>query len=165
MVYNLSHPIELVEKELSKLKPLNYNRFFWWRRWASKKVPLNNKADLYDKICNGDFNYSHYKWQSLYTEWEINQKFTTAIDTTHFVEITRVDRMRRKRLLEDFEKDEIEKLTTIKKLFLKEFRMGGDNYEEEILEFGGTLKDFYHYCSENYGKKIQIKSKRGRPKK
>tara|TARA_R110001632_G_scaffold247_2_gene852 strand:+ start:2664 stop:3122 length:459 start_codon:yes stop_codon:yes gene_type:complete len=150
MVYNLHHPIEYIEKELSKLKPLNYNRFFWWRRWARKKPPLGKKSKLINKITNGDFDYSHYKWQALYTEWEINEKCKDSIDSSHFIELTKIDRNRRKRLLEDFEKDELEKLSLIKKHFCKRFKIGEDTYEEEVVKFGGTLEEFYYYCLKKY---------------
>ena len=35
---------ELILKEISKLRPLNYNGFMWWRRFDQKKRPLDNKT-------------------------------------------------------------------------------------------------------------------------
>ena len=52
MVYSVTHPEEEVLNQLSKLQPLNYNRFYWWRRWGAKKQPLHKYHPLLDKIRN-----------------------------------------------------------------------------------------------------------------
>ena len=163
-IFNVKNE-ELILKEISKLRPLNYNRFMWWRRFDQKKRPLDNKSSLLDKIKNGDLEFSHYYWQALYTEMEMNEKYIECIDEQHFTEQSRVDKERRRRLWGDFEKDEAEKLSTIRKQFPKEFRMTKEDYDDEILEFGGTLLQLYHHCEIKYGKKLKIQSKRGRPKK
>ena len=64
-----------------------------------------------------------------------------------------IDLNRRKRLWQDFERDENEKLTFIRRKFIKEFYMGVEDYEGEITKFDGSLEDLYHYCSTKYGKK------------
>ena len=38
-------------------------------------------------------------------------------------------------------------------------------YEEELIEFGSSIKNFYIYCENKFGKRIKKLSKRGRPKK
>ena len=113
-VFNITNE-DLVLQEISKLRPLNYNRFMWWRRFDQKKRPLENKAPLLDKIKNGDLEFSHYYWQAQYTEMEMNEKRNECIDDQHWIEQTRVDKQRRRRLYEDFEKDEAGKLETLKK--------------------------------------------------
>ena len=163
-IFNVKNE-ELILKEISKLRPLNYNRFMWWRRFEQHKKSLDNKSPLLDKIKNGDLEFSHYYWQALYTEMEMNEKYIECIDEQHFIEQSRVDKERRRRLWGDFEKDEAEKLSTIKKQFPKEFRMTKEDYDDEILEFGGTLLQLYHHCEVKYGKKLRIQSKRGRPRK
>jgi hypothetical protein len=163
-IFNVKNE-ELILKEISKLRPLNYNRFMWWRRFEQHKKSLDNKSPLLDKIKNGDLEFSHYYWQALYTEMEMNEKYIECIDEQHFTEQSRVDKERRRRLWGDFEKDEAEKLSTIRKQFPKEFRMTKEDYDDEILEFGGTLLQLYHHCEIKYGKKLKIQSKRGRPKK
>ena len=70
-----------------------------------------------------------------------------------------------RRLYADFEKDEAEKLSTIRKQFPKEFRMTKEDYDDEILKFRGTLLQLYRHCEIKYGKKLRIQSKRGRPRK
>jgi hypothetical protein len=137
-VFNVTNE-DLVLQEISKLRPLNYNRFMWWRRFDQKKRPLDNKAPLLDKIKNGDLEFSHYYWQAQYTEMEMNEKRNECIDDQHWIEQTRVDKQRRRRLYEDFEKDEAGKLETLRKQFPKEFRMTKEDYENEVIEFGGSL--------------------------
>jgi len=148
---------DLIHKEISKLRPLNYNRFMWWRRFTQPKRPLDKKAPLLNKIKNGDLEFSHFYWQALYTEIEMNEKHINCIDDQHWVEESRVDKQRRRRLWEDFEKDETEKLKMIRKLFSKEFRMTLEDYDDVILEFEGTLQQFYNYCEIKFGKKIKFK--------
>jgi len=163
-MYNVGNE-ELVLKEIAKLQPLNYNQFRWWRRFDQPNKALDKNAPLLDKIQNGDLEFSHFWWQAKYTEIELNQKLNESIDYHHFLESCQVDRARRKRLYEDFDKIEPELLLYIQKEFVKEFRMTKEDYEDEVGEFGGSLEDLYHHCSVKYGKKIRIKSKRGRPRK
>src|SRR5210317_1435986 len=97
---------DLVLEEVSKLRPLKYNKFQWWRRFAAPNKPLEDKAPLIDKIKNGDLEFSNYFWQALYTELELNAKREEVRDGMEWIETTQVDRARRKRLWEDFERDE-----------------------------------------------------------
>jgi hypothetical protein len=163
-VFNVTNK-ELVLQEIAKLQPLNYNQFRWWRRFDQPNKPLHKNASLLDKIQNGDLEFSHYWWQAKYTEIEMNEILENCIDYQDWSEKTQVDRARRRRLWEDFEKDEAEKLSYIRKEFSKEFRMTEEDYEDEITKFDGSLEELYHHCFIKYGKKIRIKSKRGRPRK
>lgn len=160
-----THPQEIVEQKLSELRPLNYNQFRWWRRWDSKRASLPNKASLLDKIQNGDLDFSHYFWQAQYTEIEMNQKYTKAKDYRDYLDNVQLDKARRKRLWEDFIKDEDEKLEYIAKQFQKLFFITEKEYQKEIEEFDGTLEEFYHHCQTLYNKRPQPKSRRGRPPK
>lgn len=163
-IFNVGNE-ELVLREISKLQPLNYNQFRWWRRFDQPNKPLHKNASFLDKIQNGDLDFSHYWWQAKYTEIEMNEKSQNCIDDQDFHEKSQLDKTRRRRLWDDFGKDESEKLQFIRKEFSKEFRMTEEDYDNEILEFDGSLEDLYHHCSVKYGKKIRIKSKRGRPRK
>lgn len=146
---------DLVLEEVSKLRPLKYNKFQWWRRFAAPNKPLEDKAPLIDKIKNGDLEFSNYFWQALYTELELNAKREEIKDSTKWIETTQVDRARRKRLWEDFEKDEAKKLEYIKKQFVKIFKMTLEDYEEQLLKIDGTLEDFYYRCESLFGFKIK----------
>lgn len=159
------HNEEVILNEISKLQPLNYNQFRWWRKFDTKTKTLPNKSPLLSKVKNGDFEFSHFYWQAKYAEIELNQKHYESLDGQHFTESTRMDRARRKRLWGDFEKDELKKLETLKKEFTKEFFIEPDEYDNESETFDGTLEEFYKYCSEKYGKNLYRKSGRGRPRK
>ena len=162
MIYK-THPKEVVLEKLSNFQPLNYNQFRWWRRWDSKNKPLHKLKPLLDKIRNGDFDHSHYFWQVQFCEIELNEKYLQLKDGDRWMEETQVDRARRKRLYEDFEKDEAEKLKQIQKEFILTFRMSKENYEQEVIKFDGSLEDFYFHCRQIFGEyAIPLRSKRGR---
>ena len=59
---------------------------------------------------------------------------------------------RRRRLNNDYEKDEQKILDEMYKAFWCELRMKREDVEEEMLNFDGTLSEFYHYI---YNKKKQ----------
>ena len=161
------YPIEVIEEKLSHLQKLNYNRFFWWRRWTRKGKPLHKYSPLMDKIKNGDYDDSPYRWQIYYCDWEINQKHQEFPDRREWAEATTIDRNRRRRLREDHEKYERENLVQLRKDFLNTFRMTREDYENDVLEVGGTLEGFYNYCEMRYGRNNRPTTapRRGRPPK
>ena len=150
MIFKVSNSKHVL-KEIKKLKPLSYNRFFWWRRFTSYNQPLPKKSSFLDKIKNGDFDPSHYYWQAKYSELEINEKLIECNnDHQMLLEKYSLYLTRRKKLWEDFEKDESTKLQDIKKNFQKEFEIDSEEYEDEIGEFDGTLEEFYYYIRKTY---------------
>jgi len=81
-----------------------------------------------------------------------------------------LDFQRCKRLREDHEKYEAENLEQLQKDFVTTFRMTKKDYDKEVIEFGGDLKDFYIYCEQKYRKYnipefTTTKPRRGRPRK
>jgi hypothetical protein len=163
----MAHSIEVIEKQLDKLQKLNYNQFFWWRRWNRKTKPLHKYSPLIDKIKNGDYDESPYLFQIYYCDWEIAEKRKQFTDAREWASETTIDRNRRRRLREDHEKYEKENLTQLRKDFLNTFRMTREDYENDVVEVGGTLEEFYNYCEMRYGKFNQPinKPRRGRPPK
>ena len=157
---------ELVTKKISKLQPLNYNQFRWWRRFDSPNKALHKYSDLLDKIQNGDFDFSHYFWQAKYTEMEMDEIHNEVWpDSVKYKEKTAIHGARRQRLWDDFEKDEREKLIQIEKDFYLKFKMTRKQVREEMGEFGGTLEGFYHYCDKQFGTRREKLQTRGRPRK
>ena len=157
-----------LDKKFSKLRKLNYNAFRWWRMYDNPNKPLDNKSLLRDRILNGDFDYSHYKYQSDWCEHEMNDiAIECGDDVGKFVEKTSLLRSRRKRLLEDFEKDENGKLETLIKAFTIHFRCNEEQVYEEISKCSGSLMDLYYIIEDKY--KIVFMpyplKRRGRPKK
>ena len=168
MVFNPVFSREKLLKEFSKLQKINYNQFRWWRSYQSKNKPLDRRKPLRDRILNGDFDFSHYWYQAAWVEHDLNDlEIECNGDAGLYVEKGRMMRARRKRLLEDFEKDEHEKLTYLYNEFPKYFRISKEQVKEEMIEFSGSLIDFYYHLDEKY-KIVHIPvplKRRGRPKK
>jgi hypothetical protein len=165
MIYSPVFPKIKIQEKLSKLRKLNYNKFRWWRMYENVNSPLANKSQLIDKILNGDFDYSHYKLQAELVEHELNELAEKCNGNSEkFSEKSSLLRAKRKRLLDDFEKDENEKLKLLFKEFHKNFTVNEDELENEMLRFVGTLQEFYYYMSARF-QKIHNPNKRGRKKK
>ena len=157
---------ETVLEKISQLQPLNYNQFRWWRRFDTPNKPLHKYSDLLRKIQNGDYDFSHFYWQAKYAEMEIDELYDKCYpDYVLFNEKNAMNGARRKRLWDDFEKDEKEKMSQIEKDFQLTFRMSRDQIRKEMEEFGGTLENFYHYCDKEFGTRQQKLQTRGRPRK
>lgn len=169
MVFNPVLSREKLLKEFSKLQKINYNQFRWWRSYQSKNKPLDKRIPLRDRILNGDFDFSHYWYQAAWVEHDLNDlEIECKGDVGLFVEKGAVLRARRKRLLEDFERDEKEKLEGLYNEFPKYFKISKDQVKEEMLKFSGSLIDFYYYIDDKYKiifASYPLKRKRGRPKK
>jgi hypothetical protein len=165
MLFKISHP-ELVIKHIKKLQPLNYNQFRWWRQFDSKTKPLPKGSSLQNRIKNKEFEFSHYYWQAQYCEMRINEKVKSYNgDIQRLIENDGVELAQRKRLWEDFEKNEPENLQELQKLFLREFTMTPEEYDEHIINFDGTLEEFYMYCLKTFDLSGKKADRRGRPPK
>ena len=163
-IYNVDK--ETVLEKISHLQPLNYNQFRWWRRFDTKNKPLHKYSDLLRKIQNGDYDFSHYYWQAKYAELEIDEVYNECYpDFGLFNEKNAMNGARRKRLWDDFEKDEKDKLLQIEKEFHLYFKMSRIQVREEMEEFGNSLENFYHYCDKQFGTRQEKLKTRGRPRK
>lgn len=159
-----------LQKEFDKLQKLNYNAYRWWRMYESKNKPLCKYKSLRERIANGDFEFSHYYLQALWVEHDINDlEIQYKDDPAVFVEKSSVLRARRKRLYEDYERDESEKLNELKKSLLANFQISKEQLEKVMEEFGGTTLDLYFYLDDNYKIIHQLpptlRKRRGRPRK
>ena len=165
MNYNLELPFKPKWSKQWILKKLSnryfkkpYDRFMWWRSYTPKNKPLTNRHPLRDRITNGDFEVGPYLLEVELVYHTMNEKFLDAVTTRGEVDYslwhanTSIDRARKKRLLEDHEKEEFRKLTDLKEAFLCEFKMNRDQYEKEILRGSDDTLDFYFKMEEKYGK-------------
>ena len=152
MIYNPPLTEEQLEKKFSKLRKLKYNQFRWWRMYDAKNQPLHKYSPLIDRIKNGDFDYSHYIYQAMWCEHEMNKLYMSIgpEDMGRYVEESSLLRTRRKRLLEDFHKDEKEKMEAITKEFALAFRLPKDEIKVYMGEFGGTLEELYIKLEQKY---------------
>ena len=157
-----------VEKELLNYQKLNYNQFRWWRLYQPKNKPLDKRKPLRDRILNGDFDYSCYRAQQYLVEYQLNDLLKECkYDYQMYLEKGAVSLARRKRLIEDFEKDESERLNSLITEFTKYFKCNKKQVEEEMINCTGSLIDLYYIIEEKY-KVILMPhplKRRGRPPK
>jgi hypothetical protein len=133
-----------LKDRISTFRKNTYNRFYWWRRFQPRQS-LHAYRRLDERISNGDFEVSDYHWQTLW-ETELEKQAVSeesSIDKQH--EIRCMFGERRRRLNNDYEKDEQKILDEMYKAFRVELRMSKDKVEEEMLNFDGTLSEFYYY--------------------
>ena len=159
-----------LQTHFDKLQKLNYNVFRWWRMYESKNKPLDNRKPLRERIMNGDFEFSHYYLQALWVEHDLNDlQIECKGDDGVFVERGAVMRARRKRLYEDYERDEKEKLRELRKCLHQSFKISKEELINVMEEFGGTTLELYFHLDDKYKIIHQIspllRKRRGRPKK
>jgi hypothetical protein len=158
-----------VEKQLSQYQKINYNQFRWWRMYQPKNKPLHNRQPLRDRILNGDFDYTCYRAQQYLIEYQLEDLLKECNnDYQMFLEKGKMQLARRKRLIEEAEKDEAERLNSLIIEFTKNYRLNKKQVEEEMINFSGdSLIDFYYHIDEKY-KIVHMPyplKRRGRPKK
>ena len=133
--------------------------------YGYRTKPLPSKSDFRDKIFNGDFEPSCYRWQAYLCEHELADLWEECdMDIAKYNEKGAVMKARRKRLYEDFEKDENYRLDYLFTEFSKNFDLTKQQAEEEALKCSGELIDLYYIIEDKYRKQIKV-SRRGRPKK
>jgi hypothetical protein len=154
MVHNPYLSEEELLKKFSKLRKLTYNKFRWWRMYDDISLKKPSKSPLIEKIKNGDFNYSHYGFQAMWCEHEINKVYNKIgpKDSGRFVEETSLLRSKRKRLLEDHYRDEDNKLEELSIELSKIFKLSKEKIKTYMEEFGGTIEELYFYLNKNYKK-------------
>ena len=133
-----------LKDRISTFRKNTYNRFYWWRRFQPRDT-LHKYRRLNERIPNGDFEVSDYHWQVLW-ENELEKEAIgneRSVDKQH--EIRCMFGERRRRLNNDYEKDEQKILDEMYKAFRVELRMSKEEVEDEMLNFDGTLSEFYHY--------------------
>lgn len=197
MAYNfiketsIRHSREVVMEHIKKLQPLNYNKFMWWRTHTDKVVPLGKRAPLKERILNGDFNPSSFFWQAQLALYTAKDKLDLSKhDTRYQIEICAVDFARHKRLMEDFEKEETSRMSSLYDAFTDAFKITKEELEEKFINWNGDIMSFYNYAeqflhttpaenrknmrgrgrppkikTETVPKVLQVKRGRGRPRK
>ena len=131
---------------------MSYNKFRWWTKGKRKK-PLSDRAPLFDKIKNGDYDYS-YMFQEAEQVRELAKK---AYDDTYknyggndeknrievSLEASRMKRLRAIKLQLEAHKDEQKILWKLEKDFKDVF--GLDIWDEAVENCGGDLMSLYSY--------------------
>ena len=135
-----------------------YDRYMWWRSYTLKNPPLSNKHPLRDRILNGDFDLGPFVFEIELVEHRINEKCKDHKYEDTAREAIQLDKARRKRLQEDRDKDEVNKLQELKKSFLFEFRMTKEQYDKEVVRPHKDLISFYFKMEDKYGKRAILSS-------
>jgi len=160
----IEHKKETILAEVSKLQRLNYNQFFWWRKFRPKQKPLHKYSYTVAKIKNGDFDFSHYYWQAQYAILEMNEKTGHITHPSARHEAQAIFRERYRRLMKDFEKDEPQRLEAYKKAITGLFEIEDEELDNKMESFEGTLRELYDLIKATYNFRAKQK-RRGRPKK
>lgn len=129
-----------------------YNRFMWWKSYTPKTKPLVGNVTPLQRIQNGDFDPAPYKFEAEVVEHRLRKKwFELQGDWSKFLETCAVDLARRKRLLEDQEKEENRRLEGFYKYVGRIFGMSRDEIMLHLESFDGeTVLEFYEYLKGKY---------------
>jgi len=152
------HSQEWLEKYLStNYYKKKYDRFMWWRSYTLRNNPLSDRHPLRDRIANGDFDLGSYIYEIELVEHRINQKHKEiGHDDVQYLEAIALDKARRKRLQEDRDKDEANKLESLKRCFVFEFKMTREQYDKEVIKNHKDLLTFYFKMEDKYGKRARV---------
>jgi|TARA_R100001015_G_C4577269_1_gene134342 hypothetical protein len=133
-----------------------YDRFMWWRSYTPKNKPLSKSKPLRDRIANGDLDHAPYLYESYLAEYTMNDKYLQCItqngeiDYMKWKQEASVDGARKKRLLDDYQKEETRRLDELRTGFMKEFGIDKETYYKEAENSSKKLLDFYDYMSRKY---------------
>ena len=133
-----------LKDRISTFRKNTYNRFYWWRRFQPRET-LHKYRRLNERIPNGDFEVSDYHWQLQYEDVLEKEATTNEPNPDRQHEIRCMFGERKRRLSKDYEMDEKKILDEMYKAFKTELRMTREQVDEEMLNFEGTLSEFYHY--------------------
>jgi len=164
----IKHSREAVMERINKLQPLNYNQFMWWRQFTDNVKPLGKRALLKDRIANGEFEPSSYIWQAQYALYQAKDKMNPETDCIQKqLENLAVDLARYKRLMEDYEKEESQRMEALYDAFTSAFQLTKEELTEKFLNWPGDIASFYD-MAESFFKRTPAenrKNMRGRPPK
>jgi hypothetical protein len=137
-------PREFLEEQLAKLTPASYNPYYWHRRYKSKKR-LEDKYPLYEKIAHGDYDHSEYYYQSEYETYLMEDKLNSCKNAEQSHEARGLFMERKRKLSEDYEKDEAKIMQKLKTDFVKTFKINRTELENIMEDFEGNLLDLYNH--------------------
>ena len=135
-----------------------YNKFRWWATGKRKK-PLSDRAPLFDKIQNGDYDYSFMFGEADKMRATAKQAYQQTYDNyggtdeknrvESALEASRMKRLKAIKLELEAHKDEQKILYKLEKDFKEVF--GLNIFEEAVENCGGDLMSLYSYYK-NYAR-------------
>ena len=142
-----------LQDRIATFRRNTYNKFYWWRRFQPRQT-LHPYRRLDERIPNGDFEVSDYYWQLKYEDVLEKEALANEINPDKKHEIRCMFGERRRRLTKDYEADEAKILDEMYKAFRNELGMKRDEVDDEMLNFDGTLAEFYYYLTSKQKLKI-----------
>jgi hypothetical protein len=134
-----------------------FNVFYWHRRYTTHK-PLKQNTHIWDKVKNGDFEYSPYAKYIEYEYWwmaeEIaevrNSDFTFETKQEKERDIRLSYNRRLKNLRNDFQRDEFDRLEDLKTCLRKTFGGTKSDVDKFINHYAeGTtdevIRQYFHW--------------------
>ena len=131
---------------------MSYNKFRWWTRGKRNK-PLGAMAPLYDKIKNGDYDYSYMFGEADMVSASAKKAYDDTynnyggVDEKNRIEValeaSRMKRLRAIKLRLEAHKDEQMILFRLRKDLTETF--GVDLWEEATEKVDGDLMALYTY--------------------
>ena len=133
---------------------MGYNPFRWYTKGKKKRLPIN--AHLFDKIQNGDFDYSHYYKEAEEARKEYSSLFQKTMDETGDYAMARtaakMKNVRALKLDEEAFKDEQKMLWSLKNELEEEF--GFCLWDKMMKSKQMDLEELYDfYCKEKMRRK------------
>ena len=135
-----------------------YNKFRWWATGKRKK-PLSDRAPLFDKIKNGDYDYSFMFGEADKMRATAKQAYQQTYDNyggtdeknrvESALEASRMKRLKAIKLQLEAHKDEQKILYKLQKDFKEVFKL--DIFDEAVDNCGGDLMSLYQYYK-NYAR-------------
>jgi len=137
---------------------MGYNKFRWWATGKRKK-PLSDRAPLFDKIKNGDYDYSFMFGEADKMKLTAKQTYQQTYDNyggtdeknrvESALEASRMKRLKAIKLQLEAHKDEQKILYKLQKDFKEVFKL--DIFDEAVENCGGDLMSLYSYYK-NYAR-------------
>jgi len=142
---------EEIQNKISKLKPIKYNKFRWWRLFEDEHEPLSKREPLENRVLNNDFEFPTFIWQTQYVLIQARKKLNLNKDTlSEQVEKTSLDLARYRKLMQDQEREESKRLNEFMEAFKETFNISQETLDEKLNLWFGDIKGFYYYMSHNY---------------
>ena len=134
---------------------MGYNPFRWYTKGKKKRLPQN--AHLFDKIQNGDFDYSYYFTEAEEARKEYSSIFQrvmkeTGGDYSMSRDAARMKNVKALKLDEEGHKDEQRILYELRTSLREQF--GFDLWDKMMNEGPMDLEELYdYYCTEKMRRK------------
>ena len=147
------HDRKVIEKHLSKLQKINYNQFRWWRNYQIPK-PLPKNELMIKRIKNGDFETSPYFWMAQIALWEKHDNDQNdSLEPYYQRKQGSMLLTKYERLMEDFKKDEEERIETFINDSCKSMGFDKEELKYEFESYPGTIESFYNKKREEWQQK------------